>query len=340
MEKQTHITEGTKPTLLRSGDANTAFHHWTPAEILSRYGPPASLLSSSTKTEKCLTVGVLARVLYLTPGVFCPEATPGCLRSCLGHTSGRMQMPTHAAARDRRAAHYIEHPSLFMARLKVELAEHCQEAARLDLRPAVRLNATSDLPWEHLHGELFDDLPQLDFFDYTKILSRMDAFMDRSVNGQPWPQNYHLTFSATSTNHEQARRVLELGRNVAVVFWPEIPSSLWGFPAIDGETHDARFLDPDGVIVGLKAKGLAQVDLSGFTFRPCPNCGPSAPELKLQFAFQDTHRITVHECTECRFELRQRHALPRDLRKHSRERILRSSRRSTDVEMTSLFCHP
>jgi len=206
-----------------------------------------------------------------------------------------------------------------MARLRLELAEHCQEAVRLNLRPAVRLNGTSDLPWEDLHPDLFNDFPELRFFDYTKIVSRMDSFMGRSPDRKPWPENYYLTFSATPTNHDQVRRVLDHGRNVAVVFWPEIPSSLWGFPVIDGDTHDARFLDPDGVIVGLKAKGLAQVDLSGFTVRLCPNCGPSAPELRLRFACQQTRRTTVHECAQCGFQLRQEHALPHAPQTRSKE---------------------
>ena len=325
MEKQTHTTKHTNQTILPSGDANTAFHRWTPAEILSQYGPPTYLLSSSSKTKKCLSVDVLARALYFTPGIFCPSATSGCLRACLGHTSGRMQMPTHAAARDRRTAHYIENPSLFMARLKLELAEHCQEASRLNLRPAVRLNGTSDLPWETLHPEVFSDLPQLDFFDYTKVVSRMENYIGGLPNGRSWPKNYYLTFSATPNNHEQCRRVLDQGRNVAVVFWPEVPSSHWGFPVIDGDTHDARFLDPGGVIVGLKAKGLAQVDLSGFTIRPCSNCGPSASELRLRFAFQNTHRTTVHECPRCGFEIRQRHAIPQGVQKRSMDAISRRS---------------
>jgi hypothetical protein len=33
---------------------------------------------------------------------------------------------------------------------------------------------------------------------------------------------------------------------------------------INGDESDLRFLDPKGVIVGLKAKGKAKKDLSGF----------------------------------------------------------------------------
>jgi hypothetical protein len=35
-------------------------------------------------------------------------------------------------------------------------------------------------------------------------------------------------------------------------------------PVIDGDQSDLRFLDPKGVIVGLKAKGKGKHDTSGF----------------------------------------------------------------------------
>jgi hypothetical protein len=35
----------------------------------------------------------------------------------------------------------------------------------------------------------------------------------------------------------------------------------------DGDDTDLRFLDPTGVIVGLKAKGRARKDTSGFVIR-------------------------------------------------------------------------
>lgn len=249
--------------ILRSGDPKTAFGRLSAAAILEQHGPPKSLLSSSLKTEKCLTVAVLARVLYFTPGVFCLNATPGCLAACLGHSSGRMQMPTHAVARDRRTACYLQQPQFFQQMLSVELALLEHEARRQQLLPAARLNGSSDLAWEDLHPEIFQRFPNIRFFDYTKIPARMDRFLQRSN----WPANYHLTFSAQATNHRQSRRFLERGGTVAAVFWPHVPQTLWGHPVINGDSHDARFLDETGVIVGLKAKGSAKSDQSGFVIR-------------------------------------------------------------------------
>jgi hypothetical protein len=72
----------------------------------------------------------------------------------------------------------------------------------------------------------------------------------------------------------------ELGGTAAAVFWPEVPQSFWGSSVINGDEHDARFLDPAGTIVGLKAKGSAKSDLSGFVIRQ----PQSLPESNGQFA--------------------------------------------------------
>jgi hypothetical protein len=271
MEKTqtTHSESALK--ILRSGDPRTCFGQMTPAEIIEKHGLPNFLLGTSLKTKKSLGIGVLAKVLFFTPGVFCSHATEGCLEACLGHSSGRMQMPTHALARDRRTALYVEKRQLFLQMLTVEISRLEEEARRLGLVPAVRLNGSSDLPWERLHPELFREFPEVQFFDYTKVPARME----RLLNDPTWPKNYHLTFSAQPHNHEAARKFLDQGGTVAVVFWPEVPQSHWGKPVIDGDKHDARFLDQAGTIVGLKAKGKAKHDQTGFTVRTAPEKAPA-----------------------------------------------------------------
>jgi hypothetical protein len=257
--------------ILRSADPKTTFGQVPPAKIIEKHGLPKFLLGSSLKTEKSLGIGVLAKVLFLTPGVFCSHATQGCLAACLGHSSGRMQMPTHALARDRRTALYVEKRQLFLQMLTVELSRLEEEAKRLGLVPAVRLNGSSDLPWEKLHPELFSEFPNIQFFDYTKVPARMGQFLKDPT----WPKNYHLTFSAQPHNHEEARNFLDHGGTVAVVFWPEVPQTHWGKPVIDGDKHDARFLDQAGTIVGLKAKGKAKNDTTGFVIRTSSETAPA-----------------------------------------------------------------
>ena len=276
--EETQIQSEPRPGIRRPADPNSLFGRMPMAEVLEKHGPPKYLLSSSLKTEKCRSVGVLAKVLFLTPGVFCSHATAGCLAACLGHSSGRMQMPTHALARDRRTALYVRNKKLFLQMLTVELSQLHAEARRLGLVPAVRLNGSSDISWDRLHPELFEEFSDIHFFDYTKIPARMEGF----ILDPNWPSNYHLTFSAQANNHVQARDFLNHGGTVAVVFWPDIPQFYWDTPVIDGDKHDARFLDQAGSIVGLNAKGKAKLDQTGFTVLTATENAPATSRTNRQ----------------------------------------------------------
>jgi hypothetical protein len=117
-----------------------------------------------------------------------------------------------------------------------------------------RLNGTSDLSWEKytIHDKnIFELFPNVQFYDYTKVLGR-------KVKHIP---NYHLTFSKADGNDSDVAEALMQGMSVVAVY-DEIPA---GVPSAD-ET-DLRFLDPKGVMLGLKAKGRAKKDYSGFVIR-------------------------------------------------------------------------
>lgn len=294
-----------KLRVLKSADLKSHHLSMTSAEILKRFGPPRRLLSTSSKVEKCREFGSLVRVLYLTPGVFCPYASKGCRNACLGHTSGRMGFPSHVAARDRRTALFVQQPLLFLKRLYAELTLLETDALQHDLVPAVRLNGTSDLEWELLYPSLFSDFRNIQFYDYTKSYRRILGFLDCV-----FPTNYSLTYSTDYRNNQQASDVLLRGGTVTSVFWPELPNTWNGVPVIDGDLHDARFLDPQSVIVGLRAKGLARVDTTGFVNRHCKACNPGRPTLDLVSVAEDSHRTTTHCCTSCGAELNSRWKLP------------------------------
>jgi hypothetical protein len=74
---------------------------------------------------------------------------------------------------------------------------------------------------------------------------------------------YHLTFSRSETNENDAFRLLKDGGNVAIVF-KTIPETWNGFKVINGDATDLRYFDPKNVVVGLTAKGDAKKDHSGF----------------------------------------------------------------------------
>jgi hypothetical protein len=77
-----------------------------------------------------------------------------------------------------------------------------------------------------------------------------------------------LTLSYSEADKDYAEQVyqavLDTGVNMAVVFRDKLPKTFRGLRVINGDADDLRFLDPKGVVVGLKAKGKAKHDTSGF----------------------------------------------------------------------------
>jgi len=162
----------------------------------------------------------------------------------------------------------------FIAALKGEIAALIRKAKRRGLRPVLRLNGTSDLPWEKLAPEIFTEFPNLRAYDYTKSLRRAVAFAKGEL-----PRNYHLTFSYSETNAAAAGIALAAGVNVAAVADGVKPGQRFALPGLpearptfSADRHDLRFLDRKatdgrGRIGILKAKGKARADKSGFVIR-------------------------------------------------------------------------
>lgn len=246
---------------------------------------PKSLLTvGNPKTAKGEKYGVLTAILHLAPAKVsgrnvCPHATVGCETACL-NTAGRGGIGLDAeglnviqAARIQRTRWFQRDREGFMVALVAEVAKHERAAERHGLRLAVRLNGTSDLPWERFpvvrdgvsYPHIFAAFPGLTFYDYTKWPARLRPLV-------PGIGNYSLTFSLAESNDEKAADALRAGMNVAAVFavkrGADLPSefSILGEtrPVIDGDETDLRYLDPRGVIVGLRAKGRAIHDRTGF----------------------------------------------------------------------------
>ena len=119
------------------------------------------------------------------------------------------------------------------------------------------MNTTSDIPWE-IHN-IFELFPNIQFYDYTKIYKRAVKF----VKGE-YPKNYHLTYSLNEDNKDLAFNILKMGGNISAVFRKDLPDTYKGYKVVNGDEHDLRFLDLQNSIVGLKAKGKAKTDYSGF----------------------------------------------------------------------------
>jgi hypothetical protein len=149
----------------------------------------------------------------------------------------------------------------YAAQASKEIEAHIRKASKAEMIPAIRLNGDSDVSWESTKfdgSSLINKYPNVQFYDYTKWPSKFRKDI---------PSNYHLTFSRSElTSLETIQEELDGGRNVAVVF-DKVPTTWNGWNVIDGDETDLRFLDPVGVIVGLKAKGKAKKDTSGFVVR-------------------------------------------------------------------------
>jgi hypothetical protein len=159
-------------------------------------------------------------------------------------------------ARIRKTKYFFEDRNAFMLDLYADIQKAIRFAERKGLTPVFRLNGTSDLSWEKYElgatgKNIFALFPTVQFYDYTKVLGR-------KVKDIP---NYHLTFSKADGNDSDVAEALFQGMSVVAVY-DKIPA---GVPSAD-ET-DLRFLDPKGIMLGLKAKGRAKKDYSGFVIR-------------------------------------------------------------------------
>ena len=220
------------------------------------------LLATNTKLEKGSKLDWQTRGLSLAPAnisgkQLCPHRSAGCEAACL-NTSGMGVFSNVQEARIKKSKFLIERRSEFLAQLEKELQNLNKQAGK-GKQIAVRLNVLSDLPWHNLID--MSKFQNLKFYDYTPNVKRMIQFLNGEL-----PANYHLTFSRKENNQALVELVANMGGNVAVVF-DKLPETYLGKPVVDGDATDLRFLDPKGVIVGLKAKGKGKQDESGFVIR-------------------------------------------------------------------------
>jgi hypothetical protein len=233
------------------------------------------LSTANPKIQKGTKEGYLSFILHLAPADLsgrevCAKRTAGCTAACL-NTAGRGGMFRKGEntnviqkARIRKTKYFFENREAFMSDLVEDIMRAVNYARRKGLTPVFRLNGTSDLAWEkypvpNMGKNIFDTFSTLQFYDYTKILGRKTKDID----------NYHLTFSAADGNDADVERAVAQGMNVAVVF-DRLPENYMGKTVFNADDTDLRFLDPKGVVLGLKAKGRAKKDTSGFVRRVIP----------------------------------------------------------------------
>jgi len=234
---------------------------------MKRYKIPAKLLSEGLTNAKTKKNSIKTFILYLAPykqndkGInICPMASKGCAAACL-YSAGRGKFSNVQSSRINKTNYFIYNKELFIKQLASEIIRETAKAEKKGEKVAFRLNGTSDLDFVYLlekyAGLNIEDLhPTAIFYDYTKILGKLKKYKDHS--------NYFLTFSRAEDNESAAIAALNDGANVSIVFRDNLPNYWRGYKVIDGDTSDLVMLYNKNVVLGLKAKGDAKKETTGF----------------------------------------------------------------------------
>lgn len=209
------------------------------------YIPTFTLMLAPARTSELLKVNL------------CPSASKGCEAACL-NTAGRGAMAPVQRGRILRTDFLYSHPASFGIILANEILSAQKKYGKFGLR----LNCLSDIRFEIISPEFINTVSEFGaiMYDYTAF-----SPVRRRNSGLP----YHLTYSAKETHSvDDIRELVVNGHNVAVPFairkGEDMITEWNGMKVIDGDITDFRVDDPNGVIVGLRAKGKGKTDNSGF----------------------------------------------------------------------------
>ena len=241
--------------------------------------PLKSLISKGTSNAKTVKNTEETWILYLAPYdlnsyglTICSKSSAGCRAGCLGPHSGRallFQMITQA--RIRKTDLYFSDRQVFCEMLVKDMIRLSNRAMKKGIKIQVRLNGTSDLDFfpilKNRTGIDITTLPGLSFYDYTKMLGKFKKYQGT---------DYKLTFSRSEENEKECIEAIKYGP-VAVVFdtkkGQDLPSvysfdNVNYYPVIDGDKADDLMVNlGSGFILGLRAKGKAKDDQTGFVVR-------------------------------------------------------------------------
>ena len=216
---------------------------------------PMRILGTSTKVEK----GSDKRdtyIVYMQPSdkvalnTICAMAVAGgCKAPCL-KSSGQLGIAEGNADRaaTKRTIWYLMRPLSFKVLLLKDIDKAEKKAVKTGIPALFRLNGTSDLDF----SDVISRRPRSQFYDYTKILSRVR---------KNTLDNYDLTFSASmySVQSKAAlKKAVQSRYKIAVAYNTKgLQSDNIQVPndAVSFDTTDLRPLDASGTIGILKRKG-------------------------------------------------------------------------------------
>lgn len=247
---------------------------FSPTQVKKKLGISYLGGCNSPKLVKSLTHNVLTYGVYFAPNNIsgynvCPNSD-NCCKYCL-NASGRNKIELLAFkdggpiqhSRIKKTQLFFEDRETFMQLLIHEINQSKKKAESTGMKLAVRLNCTSDINPEEfkLDGvNILQLFPDIQFYDYTKVFE-YSKLLDKY-------SNYDLTFSYSGENWTDCEEVLKQGYRVSVVFENELPETFRGYPVINANDYDARFLDGGGIVCGLTYKRVANDYMDGKFHRP------------------------------------------------------------------------
>ena len=197
----------------------------------------------------------MASLSMYPDNITCPGSkAAGCMDGCLKGAGLATVYESVNKARQARTDYWHADEFAFIEQIARELGNFSKTCAKQNVKGVVRLNVLSDIAWEK--HDIPQQFPELFFYDYTKRANRLGKT----------PSNYKLMFSY-SARHQYRKQVLQALCHdvpIAAVFKNGMPNEFLGREVIDGDQSDLWNVHAGKVVVGLKAKGPAKDDNSGF----------------------------------------------------------------------------
>jgi hypothetical protein len=219
-------------------------------------------VNNGAKHKKAYKYNELVYTIYFAPAMCsgyeaCPGRTPECTAACL-NLSGHNRMDIHKNminnSRVKKTKLFFEEREFTVRWIIQEIASAKWKAKNEGRRFSVRLNNTSDISPEEFYvinrsgqkRNLLQLFPDVQFYDYTKVASRIELIEKY--------HNYDITYSFNGYNEDLCKGMLRRNVRVAVVFNGTLPKMHMGYPVINADLYDMRYIDRTDVIVGLHYK--------------------------------------------------------------------------------------